>query len=444
MTIRTIAPALLCAFLVADRAQAQDPQRVASEQHQHIAQHAHETLFPSREASGTAWLPDEGPMYGLQFTRGRWQIMLHGTLVAQYLYEPGEQHRTGGYAAHQVSSVNWGMVMARRPLGAGRVGLRAMASVEPWTVADCGFLNRLATGEMCEGDTIHDRQHPHDLVMEMAADYDRPVRGSLGWQVYAGLSGEPALGPPAFPHRLSAMPNPAAPITHHWLDSSHITFGVITTGLYDRRWKAELSVFNGREPDENRADIDFGALDSVSGRLTVLPTNRLALQVSAGHLRQAEAEFPPEPRSDRNRLTASAAYHRAVSGTGIWATTIAYGVTAGREVIPGGMVDLTTHAVLLESTVTIRERHAWFGRIEVVGKPGHDLHVHEAPATVFAVGKVQGGYVRYFRAWKGIVPGLGAMATASVVPPALASRYSGRVAPGFGLFLTVRPERHTM
>ena len=105
---------------------------------------------------------------------------------------------------------------------------------------------------MCEGDTIHDRQHPHDLFMELAADYDRPLRGSLRWQVYAGLAGEPALGPISFPHRASAIANPVAPIAHHWLDATHITFGLVTAGVYDRRWKGELSLFNGREPDEER------------------------------------------------------------------------------------------------------------------------------------------------------------------------------------------------
>jgi hypothetical protein len=372
-----------------------------------------------------------------------WSVMLHGTAFGQFLYEPGDRHRTGGFSSTQASSVNWLMVMARRPLASGRFGLRTMVSVEPWTVRDCGFINLLANGEMCEGDTIHDRQHPHDVFMELAADYDRPFRGSLRWQLYAGLAGEPALGPTAFPHRVSALSNPVAPITHHWLDSSHITFGLITAGLYEQRWKAEMSVFNSREPDENRADIDFGPLDSVSGRFTLMPTGRLALQVSAGHLHAAEAEFAPQPRSNVNRGTASATYHR-LAGAGVWATTLAYGVNFGREVVPEAVVDLVTQAVLLESSLSLDDRHTLFGRVEVVGKAGHDLHVHEAPVTVFGVGKVQAGYVRYFDAWKGMVSGIGGTASVSILPEALAPRYSGRLAPGFGVFVTVRPTRHAM
>ena len=412
------------------------------DQHVHGASGAAE-LFPAREGSGTAWFPDETPMYALQRRLGTWEVMLHGTAVGQLLYEPGEKHRTGGFRSRQVSSVNWIMAMARRPLRAGRLGIRAMASIEPWTVRDCGFINLLANGEMCEGDTIHDRQHPHDLFMELAADYDAPLRGSVRWQIYAGLAGEPALGPGGFPHRVSAMPNPVAPIGHHWLDSSHITFGLITTGVYQRRWKAEMSVFNGREPDENRADLDLGRLDSISGRLTLMPANRLAVQVSAAHLHEAEAEFPPQPRSNVDRATASATYHRMID-TSIWATTLAYGLNSAREVIPGDVVRLVTHALLLESTFSMRERHTWFGRAEVVGKPGHDLHVHEAPATVFGVGKLQAGYVRYFGPWKGVVSGIGGTTSLSIVPPALASHYSGRAAPGFGVFFTVRPSRHSM
>ena len=215
-------------------------------------------------------------------------------------------HRTGGVSSHQASSVNWGMVMARRTAGAGRVGLRTMLSAEPWTVGDCGFINFFATGEMCGGDTIHDRQHPHDLVMELAADYSRPLTSSLRWQIYGGVAGEPALGPPAFPHRLSAAFNPIAPIGHHWIDSTHIAYGVITTGLETRRMKAEGSIFNGREPDERRTDLDLARLDSYSGRFTFMPTSRLALQVSGGHLEQAEAQFAPDPRTDVERVTASA------------------------------------------------------------------------------------------------------------------------------------------
>lgn len=400
-------------------------------------------LFVPREASGTAWLPDETPMYGLYRRWGRWQLMFHGSVVGQWLYEPADRHRTGGFSKHQLSSANWGMVMARRPAGRGRVGLRAMATAEPWTVSDCGFINFLAAGEMCQGDTIHDRQHPHDLFMELAMDYDQPLRGSLRWQVYGGLSGEPALGPPGFPHRLSAMANPVAPVTHHWLDSSHITFGLVTTGVYTDRWKAEVSLFNGREPDAVRWNLDLAPLDSFSGRLSVMATSRLTFQISSGHLHGAEKEFAPRPRSDVNRTTASATYHVDAAGR-LWASTIAYGVNSGPEVLPTGPVQLVTHAGLAETTLVINERHTVFGRLEVVGKPAHDLHAHEFGGEVFPVAKLEAGYVRLFRVWRGVVPGVGGTFSLNAVPRELSPYYSGQFPIGLGAFLTVRPPRHGM
>jgi hypothetical protein len=415
----------------------------ASPQHQHAPEPS-DTLFPAREASGTSWLPDATPMYAVHRSWRGWDVMLHGNLFAQFLYEPGERHRTGGFSTRQFSSTNWGMVMARRRAGAGRVGLRAMVSSEPWTVPGCGYLNYLATGETCEGDGIHDRQHPHELMMELAADYDRPLRGSLRWQVYGGLSGEPALGPSGFPHRASAMPNPIAPISHHWIDATHVTFGLITTGLSDRRWKAEVSLFNAREPDENRADLDLAPLDSISGRVTFLPTDRLSLQISAGQLHDAEAEFASAPRTSIDRFTASAAYERAVGGEGMWSTTIAYGVNSAREIVVVDVLDAATQALMVESSLTMRDRHTWFGRAEIVEKPAHDLHAHEFETVVFTVGKLQAGYVRHFGSVKGLVPGIGLMGSLSLVPPKLESRYGGRVAPGFAVFFNIRPSRHSM
>src|SRR5687768_6543592 len=314
LLLATVIGALVLASAPPARAQdhqhepaAPPPQAAAGEQqHDHAAMMAGPTLFPAREASGTAWLPETTPMYGLHGRAGAWELMGHGNVFAQFLYEAAAEHR----GSAQAGSINWVMGMARRNIGAGRFGLRAMLSLEPVTVPGCGYPDLLATGESCDGDSIHDRQHPHDLFMELAAEYERPLRGSLRWQVYAGLAGEPALGPVAFPHRLSAMPNPLAPTGHHWLDATHITFGVVTGAVFAPRWKAEMSVFNGREPDENRWDLDFAPLDSVSGRFSFAPSPGLVLQISAGHLTEAEAAHGAAPRVDVDRVTASATYHR--------------------------------------------------------------------------------------------------------------------------------------
>jgi hypothetical protein len=398
-------------------------------EHQHpgampAQEHESPDMQMAREGSGTAWLPDTTPMYAIHWQHGPWQLMAHENAFVQFLHESGER------GDEQFGSINWVMGMAQRKVGNGRVMFRGMFSAEPWTIRGCGYPDLLASGEVCKGEAIHDRQHPHDLLMEISAEYDAPLKGTVRWQVYGGPVGEPALGPVAYAHRVSALPNPLAPIAHHWLDSTHISFGVITGGLYGSRWKAEASVFNGREPDEDRTDFDFGALDSVSGRLWFLPTANLAFQVSAGKLTEAEAAEAGLPRVDVSRATASATYHRPMGEDSFWTTTIGWG--RNEESARG------SNALLVETNLTLHEQDTWFGRFEAVSKTAHDLVLSES-TDAFTVAKLQGGYTRYLATWKGFKPGVGAALSAAVVPQQLESAYGSRVNAGFGVFLTLRP-----
>jgi hypothetical protein len=392
------------------------------------AQHdmAHMAQMPAApvDGSGTSWLPAETPSYVLSRDAAGWMWMVHANLFVQYLHESGDRGR------HQTGSINWIMLMADRSAAGGHLGLRGMVSLEPWTIRGCGYPDLLASGELCDGEPIHDRQHPHDLFMELAATYDRAATSSVRLQLYGGPAGEPALGPTAFPHRISAMPSPLAPITHHWLDATHITFGVVTGGLYGARWKAETSVFNGREPDEHRTNVDLAALDSYSGRFWWLPAPRWAFQVSAGHLREAEAGHDGAPRTDVDRITASATYHRVTKPGDVWASTIGW----GRNHEPGGDA---TNALLAETNLTIDDRHTWFGRFELSGKSAHDLAVEGA--EIFTVAKVQGGYTGYFSAGPALRPGIGAGLSLGIVPDSLRAIYGRKVNAGVAAFVTLRP-----
>ena len=404
----------------------------SAQEHQHDhASSVTPSLFASSEGSGTALLPATTEMYAWHRRTGQWEWMFHGNAFLQYLHEEAEVHR----GSSQAGSINWLMVMARRQFGTARVGLRTMISLEPATIGGCGYPDLLATGELCDRDSIHDHQHQHDLLMEVAADYERPLRGNIRWQLYGGLAGEPALGPVSFPHRPSAMPNPIAPIGHHWLDATHITFGVVTTGVFTSRWKAEASLFNGREPDENRWDVDLDALDSFSGRLFFAPSSNLVLQVSAGHLNDAEAGEGSLPRADVDRVTASLTYHRRAAAGNVWASTLAWGRNDERN--------LVSYAFLAESSLTVAERDVWFGRIEVGNKPAHDLHAHEYTG-VLTVGKLQGGYTRYLTRARGLGLGVGGVAALAFVPESLKPHYGRRANPGVGVFVTVRPAAHKM
>jgi hypothetical protein len=293
----------------------------------------------SRESTGTAWQPDSSPHSGWHFMEGEWMLMLHGT--GQLVYD----HQGGPRGADKTFSANMLMLMGRRPFGEGAVGFRAMVSAEPLTIGSGGYPLLLQTGETGDGRTpLLNRQHPHDLLMELATTYSRPIAERASVFAYFGLPGEPALGPPAFMHRFSAEEIPAAPITHHWLDSSHISFGVATLGVVRGNVKLEGSLFTGREPDQHRYDFDRPRFDSYAFRLSYNPGENWSLQASFGHLKSLE-QLTPQVNQDR--VTASAIYNRRWNSTN-WQTLIAWGRDINK---PGHGLN----AYLLESTMSFEQ-----------------------------------------------------------------------------------------
>ncbi len=422
---------------------AQEGQPPPTNVHEHVAVTA-PLLTPTKEASGTAWLPQVTPMYGVHRPWRGWDVRLAGVAFVQALYEPRDRHRTGGSSTRQAGSVNWGMVMARRSAGGGRFGIRTMVSAEPWTVSSCGSLSFLATGEVCDGDTIHDRQQQHDLIMELAVDYDRRLRGAWRWQVYAGLAGEPALGPPGYPHRASAIANPIGPVTHHWLDSTHVIFGVVTVGVHNQRWKVETSVFNGREPDESRVDLDLGAFDSVATRLHSCRANawRCSCQRRACARRGVTSRF-------RNRIPPPAPRHLPFITCRLEPTV------SGQRPWPSGRITPAQPCPAEYWMPPPRQRSsraALHSQIDIRCSAGGKWE--ECPRTtctrtststsVFAIGKVQLGYVQQLSVMKGMRPGIGGTVSVSFLPVELAPRYSGRTAPSIGVFFSLQAARHQM
>ncbi|HET9985215.1 MAG TPA: hypothetical protein VFQ38_16555 [Longimicrobiales bacterium] len=381
----------------------------------------------TRDGSGTAWLPDATPMYAFHVPAGAWRLMLHGNAFLQYIDEGSDR------GDRQLGSVNWFMAMGHRNLAGGALALRAMLSAEPLTVGKCGYPDLLATGELCHGERLHDRQHPHDLFMELSARYDRALGRDVALELYGAPAGEPALGPVAYPHRISAMAGPLAPIGHHWQDATHISFGVATAGVYGRKWKLEGSIFNAREPDEDRYDIDLAALDSYAGRLWLLPSENVAVQLSTGFLNDAEEAHEPGGRADVHRSTASLTYHRPRAGLSPWATTLVWGQDRAHG--------LTTNSALLESSAGLSGRDVVFGRAEWVQKSGDDLALPEdrgLGGRIFPVGKVFVGYVRQFPG-RGLLPGIGAQVDLDFVSSDLAPFYGSTTSAGFAVFASLRP-----
>jgi hypothetical protein len=361
----------------------------------------------SREASGTAWQPDASRHGGLHAVAGDWTLMGHAAFNLVYDRQSGPRGDEMGFVSGMV------MGMARRDLGeGGTLQLRAMLSPDP-LMGRRGYPLHLASGETADGVTaLVDRQHPHDLFMELSASYSHPLSENASAFVYAGLPGEPAFGPPAFMHRMSIMDSPEAPISHHWLDSTHITFGVITAGLVLDGVKIEGSRFNGREPDQRRWNIETGPLDSTALRLSWNPAPTLSLQASWARLVGPEQL---EPQEDSTRWSASAIYTRRLSGEDRWSTTLAWGRRSGE--------DEQFDAFVLESALGLGD---WtlFGRAEytenneLVSVGGHH-------GPTFNVAKASLGAIRDFRVAPNVRLGVGALYAMNFVPAALEALYAG-------------------
>jgi hypothetical protein len=299
-----------------------------------------------------------------------------------------------------------------------------MLSLEPATIGKDGYPLLLQTGETADGRTpLVDRQHPHDFLMELAGTYS-VARGDKSLFVYGGLPGEPALGPPAFMHRFSGSAIPVAPITHHWLDSTHITYGVLTGGVVVGRVKLEASAFRGREPDQERWNIETPRLDSHSFRLSVNPGERWSVQASWGRIVSPEQL---EPGVDQERTTASVMYDGIFGDTGRWEGLLAWGRDRNA---PGHALDAFTAEAALEWG----ERHTAFARVEHVQKDELLLAPDPRAGRVYDVREVTAGYRYDFLRLGHFALGAGAAGTLAQVPSALHGDYGSAPVSGL-LFL---------
>src|SRR5256886_2498210 len=332
----------------------------------------------NREGSGTSWLPDSGPMYGRMFMFGDDMLMLHGAIFPRYTNVSTQR------GDDRIDAPNWIMGMYSHPLGdSTQLGARLMMSLDPLTEGGRGYPLLFQSGESSHDQPLHDRQHPHDLFDELSLSLSQKFDHDLSAYFYFGYPGEPALGPPTFMHRASAMDNPDAPLGHHWQDSTHVTFGVATLGAQWRNLKIESSVFTGREPDEDRYNFDRPRFDSFSGRISWNPVKNLALQFSHGYIKSPEAL---EPDVNRHRTTASAIFNLPLGHDTNWSNSFVWGKNndAGEK----------TDSFLLETNYQ-RNRDTVYARWERVAKSGHELVLRDVDLEeVFSVNALSVGYVR--------------------------------------------------
>lgn len=354
-----------------------------------------------RQTSGTSMNPAAAPMPMEMTMHGEWMLMIHGQAFLNHV------EQTGPRGGDKFFSTNWVMPMAERPLAGGTLMLRSMLSLEPATIGKT-YPELFQTGETIHGRPIVDAQHPHDFFMELAAEYAHPINATTTAYVYAAPVGDPALGPVAYPHRASAAELPQATLAHHLQDSTHIAASVITIGAQSGRLGYAVSGFHGREPDEHRWDIDGGAIDSWSARVTFDPTPNWSAQVSTGHLKSPEAT---EPDRNAQRTTTSVAYSK--NG---WSSSLIFG--RNRDL----------NGVTAESVYRLAQRNFVTARAEVVDKD--ELF---ANGNIVRVKALTAGYTR------DVLPnfGIGGNVTVYSIPRQIEADY-GSSPRSIYLFIRVR------
>ena len=384
-----------------------------------MADHEVSPLPSPHAGSGTAWEPASVPAHEWMLMPNGWELMAHGVIFTDYNQQGGPR------GEGKAESVNWGMLMEQHALGSGTILFRQMFSAESLTSPHPGFPELFQTGETYHGEPLVNHQHPHNVFAELSVLYTLPLGEKFSWELYGGPSAEPALGPVTYIHRSSAAELPMAPLSHHLQDSTHTSFGVVTTGFRIERVKLEGSAFNGHEPNEERWSIQPAALDSWSGRVSVAPTRDWTAQYSIGHLDHPEALEP----WNQWRQTASVEYnHPLVLGN--FATSLVWGRV--HEIATTARLN----GYLLESTLNFLRRDYVFTRMELVDK--NELFPEAATHPVYRIGAFTFGGVRDLvqtRAWQ---LGLGGDVTFYSKPAVLDAAY-GVHPVSFQIFLRVRP-----
>ena len=383
------------------------------------------STFLMNLAAGTAENPASSAMSMAMKHSGRWNLMAHGYAFLNVIQQ------SGPLGDDALFSTNHLMLMAENnPSTRSSFMLRGMFSLEPATVEDGAYPLLFQTGETANGEPIINGQHPHDLFMELSAQYAFQMNPDVLLHFYAGVRGDPALGPVAYPHRVSAQELPQATLSHHLQDSTHIADDVLTAGLRYKNVRFEVSGFHGAEPDEHRWDLDQGGIDSWSTRVSFAPTRNWNAQISTGRLKKPE-ELEP---GDVHRTTASATYDRPLEN-GFWASSFIWGWNHKVQ------DDLNVYSYVYETLFQFQRKNYVTGRIEFVDK--EELFHEDSPLAgeVFQINSFTFGYARDFDLIPQLQTGIGANVTFYSTPSEL-NPYYGNHPKTFLFYFRIRKGTH--
>lgn len=331
--------------------------------------HSYSLNLPmSRNSSGTTWQPDASTIYGIMKMTKKWSFMLQGSIFVRYNYQDiSKQTNRSDSLQDRFDAPNWIMIMGNRKIKKrGLFTFNSMFSGDVISMGKNGYPLLFQTGETYQEKALVDRQHPHDFVSSLSVGYTQMINPNVDIIGYIGFPGEPAIGPPAFMHRISSFNNPDAPLGHHWQDATHIVFGVSTLGIRYKNLKFETSCFTGREPDENRFDFDKPKFDSYSYRISSNPSKNISLQFS-----QAFIKSPEKLESDKDviRTTASILHFKEFDNNSYLASAVVY----GRNQIEKNRSE---NSLLVESNFQ-RKKMAIYSRYEIIQKNALDLQINQ-------------------------------------------------------------------
>jgi hypothetical protein len=335
-----------------------------------------------------------------------WRVSLHGDVFLQYVHT----YRTRG--DYQFGSVNRFMLDVGEPLGGGVLQARTTVSAEPLTLTERGAPQLLQVAFIADGETITDHMHPSPWIMELAVAYERPLTPSTALSLYGAAIGGPALGPPVYLHRASAMENPSVPLGHHAQDVTHSSYGVVTLGLGGRVLRVEVSAFNDRQPDEASTVFFYeGArLDSYAGRATIfvgpwsfMPFYGYLPAASGGHTHGAmhRAGFAVLYNLDSSSVTAVYSANDPVGS------------------------ERRANTVLVEWKTRWHAGQLFYARAEYVQRTDEELSLVGSVGPLLDVEALQAGYARAVTSVAAMPARVGAYVTVSLVPPSLEPFYGG-------------------
>lgn len=375
-----------------------------------------------RFGTGTGWLPDQSPLLAAVPHFGDWGLLMHGTIYTGYDYYSSDR---GG---RRFFGRNTLMGALFRTFEHSEWLFRCALSLEPLTIGARGYPQVLQSGQTANGERIHDRMYALDFFRELAATYSWEVTRDWAATVYAALAGEPAIGPVTFTQRVSASPDPLAPLGFVAQEASHASFGVLTVGAFTRSFKLEASWFNGELPGDHRYTLAIRRPDSYAARVNWNPYPWLSTQISYAYL---GSPITTEPGRSQHRFSASATYTRWNPNDSGLAATLSFGQRVDSRA--NGNTSL-----MAEAYWNLDGHHAIFGRWDLLQKSGAELVLPEPTTELFAIGALGAGYIYYFGPYITFTPGLGIRGSINLMEADLARFYGGQAAYGLMVYAQLR------